>query len=108
MDGIPPGFTRAYALMPALVAALANGNEDDRWTVIRTVTGLDAAARTAECQPDSDGEAIDNPDRMTSAIALLNTQDVDLVADFTTPIMDGAFMAGAAYACYVLLKDGGR
>jgi hypothetical protein len=107
-EGVPEEFTRAYALMPALVAAMAKGDPDDRWTVIRTIAGLDAAERTAERRPDLESTSIGDPNQMAHAIAILNKHDVDLIAALTTPIMDGAFMVGAAYACYVFLQGSAR
>ena len=109
-EGVADQFARAYALMPALVAATQDGDPDQRWIVIRAVTGLDDAERAAERQPHmGHKDATDGrDDRMAYAVALLRNEDVDLIADLTTPVMDGAFMVGAAYACYVLLNGGVR
>ena len=109
-EGVADEFTRAYALLPALVAAMQDGDPDERWSVIRVVSGLDDAEQAAARQPDMGrrGAADERADRMAYAVALLNKEDVDLIANLTTPIMDGAFMVGAAYACYVLLNGGVR
>src|SRR5688572_10443156 len=68
-EGVPEEFTRAYALMPALVAAMVKGDPDGRWSAISTITGLDAAERTAERRPDLESEGIGDPNRMAHAIA---------------------------------------
>jgi len=101
VDGVPVEFLNAYALMPALVAKLQAGDDDARWAVIHGLSGLEWAEREA-AQPD----ATRPPDQMVVAVSVLNASHEDLVANLTTPIMDGAFFAGVAYACYMLTHGG--
>jgi hypothetical protein len=110
-DGVPGGFTRAYALMPALVAQLSKGDQDAVYTAMRAVNGLEAAEREAKRQQrfERNHAAADGRlDSMAVAVCVLGDKHPDMVTELATPLMDGSFMTGVAFACYVLLNGGAR
>jgi hypothetical protein len=103
-------FTHAYALMPRLIAKMSEGDEDHLWTVLRDVNGLEAAERYAERQQRFERKLSAQNGRlegMAYAVRVLEDQDPDLVTELATPLMDGSFLAGVAFACYVLLRGEG-
>ena len=109
-DRIPKQFTRAYAEMPALVAKTQDGDKDALWTVLRRICELDAAERAAEREPTFtvNRAAEGRLSAMTVAVSILNDKDPDLVANLMTPVMDGSFLTGVAFACFVLTNGGAR
>src|SRR5262245_55777109 len=79
-------FREAYARMPELLAHIQNGKDDQRWTLIRELSGLSAAELRAK-RPTGPASLSDgNVKRMAYAVDTLNREDVDLVTDFLTPI----------------------
>jgi|SRR5688572_4004217 hypothetical protein len=110
--GVPRHFKRAYALMPSLIdKVVVHGDREHIWTVLSTISGLEAAHREADRQPRLARKPLvdsDQLDAMTVAVSVLNDRDPDLWPELTTPVMDGSFMTGVAFACYVLLNGGSR
>ena len=114
VEGLTGGFIKAYAAMPKLIDATVDSNEDQRYDLISDLSGLTKIRETIDQRgAESILASTANPSTFTEqgilrAVALLEHDDPDLLAELTTPVTDAAFDIGFAFAAYLLTQGGAR